>query len=409
MIPVLVGLGFFGLLAAIRLIAGFSAYRAIGKIWGIDLWEFPFLDTDTVLSAVRCANQGIDIYVANPCDPLARVFDYSPAWMALRIFPMTLGWLWPIGALVGIGFFGALWLMPGARTRGGAWLIALGVVSSASLFAVERANNDLVLFLLAAGAATLALRSGAIRYLGYALALLAGLLKYYPMTLMAIAARERPVKLLAVTAATLVVVALFVVVAQGDLARALHLIPTGGYFGDMFGSITVGGALAERGMIPSEARGVVRWGMTGVAMIVALVWGLRGDLAERLEGLSRAERAFLMVGALLIVGCFFSAQNIGYRAVHLILTLPALLALRDRRMVVFALAILWSEGWRHLLRQIGKALGPQALDITTWASWLLRETFWWWLVTFLLAAIVAWLARSTAARALFGRRMTTAT
>ena len=35
----------------------------------------------------------------------------------------------------------------------------------------------------------------------------------------------------------------------------------------------------------------------------------------------------LLAGGLLMLSCFFTAQNIGYRAMHLVLTLPALTAL----------------------------------------------------------------------------------
>lgn len=401
-LPVLVGLGFFALLGLIRLVAGLRVYRAIGKALGIDLWEFPFLDTDTVLSAVRCIRQGVDVYVANPCDPLARVFDYSPAWMVLRVFPMTIGWLWPIGVLVDLGLVAALLMMPGARTKGGAWLIALSVISSAALFAVERGNNDLVLFLLAAGAATLAVRSGAARFVGYALAFVAGLLKYYPMVVMAIAARERPAKLAVVTGISVLALAVFLALCWDDLTRALALIPTGDYFGDMFGSVTVAGGLADRGLLSPALAGALRWIMTVIALGVALVWALRPGLADQLATLDRRERAFLMVGALLIIGCFFSAQNIGYRAIHLILTLPALLVIR-RRAAVIALVLLWGEGWRHLLRVIGKALGPDGLAVTTWIGWTVREGLWWWLVTMLLACVFAWLWRSEAATAIRAR------
>ena len=53
-----------------------------------------------------------------------------------------------------------------------------------------------------------------------------------------------------------------------------------------------------------------------------------------------------------------------------------------------------------MLRVIGKALGPDALTVTTWIGFIVREALWWWLVTLLLACVVAWLWRSEAATAI---------
>ena len=63
-------------------------------------------------------------------------------------------------------------------------------------------------------------------------------------------------------------------------------------------------------------------------MITAAWWSGRPGLRHAIAGLGEGERAFLLAGALLVLGCFVAAQNIGYRAVHLLLVLPPLLALR---------------------------------------------------------------------------------
>ena len=244
LIPAIAGAVLFVVFVALSRIAP-HAYRTILKIWGIKPWPFPFLDTDTVLSAVRCLRDGIDVYVANPCDPLARVFDYSPLWMALSLLPIGLAALPWIGLAVDAAFLAALALLPAGRRWGDTALIAAGVCSTAVLFAVERGNNDLILFVLAALAATAALASPLLRLLGYAAALLAGLLKYYPMLLMALAVRERPGRLSAIAAAALLLLGLFVLLSWHDLVRALALVPTGSYFEDMFGAITVGGGLSR--------------------------------------------------------------------------------------------------------------------------------------------------------------------
>jgi hypothetical protein len=379
------------------------AYRAIIIAWGIEPFFFPFLDTDTVLSAVRCLREGVDVYVTNPCDFLKRQYDYSPAWMALTVFPMTLAWLPPIGLAVDLAFLASLLLLPAGRRWRDTAVIALGVISSASLFAVERGNNDLVLFVLAAGAAVLVCRSAGLRLVGYGLALLAGLLKYYPLALMAIAARERPLRLVVIAAASIAIVALFCILTWHDLSRALAIIPRGSAFGNMFGSITVGAGLASRRWSSDTAQ-AIRFAMSAAALAGGVILGLQPRAWPSLSRLSEQERSFLMVGALLILGCFFSAQNIGYRAVHLILVLPGLTALSapgGRRLfrgaALAALALLWAEIWRNGAIRLGLHFSHHTYKIITYAAWGVRETLWWWLVTVLIAVVTTVLANSQAA------------
>ena len=392
----------FLLMAVLHLSGHAGAYEHVIRLWGVAPFRFPFLDTDTVLSAVRCRRLGVDVYVTNPCDALGRVYDYSPLWMGLAIFPMTIAWLPPIGLAIDMAFLFSLLLLPAGRGRAEMSLITLGVLSSGAVFALERGNNDLVLFELAAATATLACRSQGFRLIGYSAALLAGLLKYYPMMLLVVAVRERPLRLLMIALASALVLALFMALCWHDLTRALRLIPTGSYFADMFGSVTFAGGLGTLlGLSPSA----VAW-LRATMSLAALAIGIRMSLQPRIVASIRAlgeeERAFLLVGALLLLGCFFTAQNIGYRVIHIILVLPALTALGwagrhrlFRATAIVAVALLWSEAWRG-----GRVMGAAWLSQHTKSqilalTWLTREAMWWWLVTVLIAGTAVCLRDST--------------
>jgi hypothetical protein len=399
----------FLLMAALHGCGLIGVYRHVLKIWGVAPFRFPFLDTDTVLSAVRCLRRGIDIYVSNPCDVLGRVYDYSPLWMGLAIFPMTTAWLPPIGLAVDGAFLCSLLLLPAGRGRIEVSLITLGVVSSGVAFALERGNNDLVLFELAAAAATLACRSRPVRLIGYAAAFLAGLLKYYPMMLMAIAVRERPLRLFRIALVSAAGLGLFVALCGHDLARALRSIPTGSYFGDMFGSVTFAGGLGTMLDLPQWTVGTLRAAMSLAALTIGVRLSLRPNLVAAIRSLSEEERTFFLVGALLVLGCFFTAQNIGYRVIHLVLILPALTALGwsgrrrlFRMAAVVALALLWSEAWRA--GRVGGAawLSRQSRELILGLTWLVREAMWWWLVTVLIAGTIVCLRDSTSGSWLIG-------
>lgn len=395
----------FGLMTILYVTGERPLYDAILERWGIQPFDFAFLDTDTVMSAVRCLRQGVDVFVVNPCDVLGRVYDYSPLWLLLAKLPVTDAWTMPAGFVVDAAFLLSLWLLPVARGRAECGLLLLGLLSPGVVFAVERGNNDLVLFVLAVIAATLVCRTPRLRLVGYAAALLAGLLKYYPMLLMILAFRERPGRFWAVTAASVVVALLFLAVMGHDLMRALRLIPVGPWFSDMFGSSTAAGGLAALFGWPAFVRHGVQAAMTLTAVACGLWIGMAPRIAAALDRLTEAERMFLLAGSALILACFFTAQNIGYRVTHLVLVLPALTALwrLDRHFVWplatgAAVALLWSQGWGYVPRE-------------TWTSaaaglgiWLLRETLWWGLVTLLIALTVSLSARSTMGRIMLRHR-----
>ncbi len=401
----------FALVAALWCAGVTGLYYGIIGGWGIVAHISPFLDTDTVLSAVRCRQMGVDVYVTNPCDQLHRVYDYSPLWLVIARVPGLGNWLTPIGVGCDLLFLVSLLCLPPGRTRGDALLVAAGVISAAAMFALERGNNDLIIFTLAVLAAELSCRSRGVRLIGYGAALLAGLLKYYPMTVLALATRERPARLFAIAAAAATAVAVFVAIMGHDLARALALIPTVAWIGDGFGSsVSAGGIYTVVATADAPGRLVLQTAMTLAALGIAVWRGTRPALAADLASLSERERAFLLAGAMLMVGCFFTAQNIGYRAIHLILILPALTALRQsapaNRQYSWTLAatllLLWAEEWRQMIRRLSEHLPADIGFGLQIGTWLFREALWWWTITAIAGFAVSLLVRSEAGEAMLG-------
>lgn len=112
----------------------------------------------------------------------------------------------------------------------------------------------------------------------------------------------------------------------------------------------------------------------------------------------------LLAGGLLIVSCYFSANNVGYRAIFLVLTLPALTALvrvgAGWPLIVTAGAaptLLWAQGWRNWVREL---IPGRPVDVGTWVT---REVLWWWMITILIALVVSLMRHSEMGRRVFDR------
>lgn len=216
-------------------------YESILKAYGIVPFRFPFLDIGGALAGWECARQGIDIMVYNPCDLIGRGYNYSPIWVAFARIPLNVADRPLVGWSLGILFIASLSLLPAPKHWGELVLVLAATLSTMVAFALERANPDLFLFLMVLSAGFLAQARLAPRLFGYGVALLAGLIKYYPIMALIVVFRER--------ISVFVAVALTIVAALGrfwwgyhdDILRGLPTIPTGAYNTDLFAAENLGG------------------------------------------------------------------------------------------------------------------------------------------------------------------------
>ena len=131
-------------------------------------------------------------------------------------------------------------------------------------------------------------------------------------------------------------------------------------------------------------------------LLMALRLARGGALRAGLREIPDRAYQFLLIGGLLVTGCFFAGQSIGYRGVFLLLILPGMLALYHARSGladrVYALTIgamlcvLWELTVRHVVADIfGGSYYPVEGSAAVYVVWLVQELAWWWLVTVLLA------------------------
>lgn len=395
-IPALAAAAVFLFFATLYLTDRRAVATGIMNALGIDPWAFPFLDADGFVSAARCLREGVDVIADNPCDPLRRPFNYSPLWLTMAVLPVTPQWLLPVGLVMAVACIASFLLLPAGRTPAATAIITLGAISPPVIFVIERANTDIAVFVLAVAAAAMGSWSPAWRLAGYGAALLAGLLKYYPITMMAMATRERPLRFFIVFVASVAVVGAFWLTVGDDIRRTWQLIPDGGWTNNMMGSRTLPGGLAYEYHWPDGRAETLHLTLIVAAVLAGVGLAWVPAMPAALDRLTEAERLALLAGALLIITCFFGARNVGYRLMFLLLTLPALTALwRLRAHWLFSvttftvLLLIWSQAWRaYWMRQLFPGR-PAFITV-----WVIRETLWWWTITVLIGIVVALIARS---------------
>jgi hypothetical protein len=381
-VPVLVLFAVLLVLAAIYASGNVALYRSILLAAGMHPYWWPFLDTDTVLSAARCLHNGIDAYKVNPCDPLWRPYDYSPLFMGLAWFPVTTAWIMPVGVLLCFVFLGALLLLPLPRDKGGIALMTLACTSTIVLFGLERGNNELIIFALSALGAWGIARN---RTWGYGALIMAGLLKYFPLLAMATALRETPKRLFALAAVSIVLVGSLTAVTWHSLIESLANYPELSPFNETFGAKNAAQGLARMLGMDHASRMTLQAVMTAIAALLALRLGRAPRTGEVLSQLDQKQQVFLLTGSLLMIGCFFASRNIDYRGIHLLLALPGLIALRGAGMPGWLRSAPWlviALLWGNFLLMVTDVF-PGKLDQII--GWLVRELVWWWVIVVLTA------------------------
>jgi hypothetical protein len=387
------------------------AYFTILRLFAFEPFRFPFLDIHAVLAAAQCKRAGIDVYLWNPCDVLGRVHVYSPLW--LRILPNFLDTSAATGVGLGLGllFIGSLALACRPTTRGEALLMALTALSPMTVYALERANNDVVVFLLIVSGCGLLRTRRPTRFIGYGLYVIAGLLKYYPLVLLAMLLRERRRE--AVLAAALIFLLLLLLVGRShtELGRALANIQQPSYFADSFAAVNLPCGAAAALALP--ARGAFAAALLAILVRLAVAWA--GRSVSRLDrdppDWSSFEADCLITGALLLIACFVVAQNVDYRGVYLLLVMPGLIKLRRARpqpevrrffshTISAVLFVSWEESLRRIVRTTAAAIPSEGLRLGgEILFWLSREVVWWWLIAALAAMAFCYLRQLPLARA----------
>jgi hypothetical protein len=373
----------------------------------IDLWRpraglHPFYDSD-IGAQISCWQRGVDVYAADPCDMLGRPFGYSPFWLRLWFLPSSLKYTSILGISQAIIFLLSLAVLPPARDAKAGIVMLLALLSPATIFGVERSNPDLFMFVLAVVTVLSLEWSLPFRIGGYAAALLGGSLKFYPVVLLLLLARERVRVFMALAAIGLIAIAAFVIGFHHEFARMLPNLPRPGAFEYSLGATQFGNGIALLTASPVLAP-CLSLCLTAACLTYAIRLARHPGFSAACNTLTAREAGCLLVGADLMVGCFFAGISAGYRSIHLLFALPALLALSQRASArnlrllfslaaISVLAVMWIRIPMSLLGPEHPAGFPYSYPAYL-LFWCLRELLWWFVVTILSAYLVHFVIHS---------------
>ena len=383
----------------------FAASPTLKRKLGLNQFDLWFADSYAVLAASDAHRTGLDPTTTNPLDLLHRPHSYTDWWYALGPLGLTRDHNFLVGASWVVAFLAVTWLTLRPTTLRATFLFAALALSPPVLLAVNRANNDLVIFTLL-GLAVLVLhprRTGS--WLpALALIALATGLKFYPVVAAIVFFLLRPTRLLLLSSLTSAAVLVLVLLdIWPTLGRGQFALPPTPY---TFGAPTLFRDLGYQGG-GTLLLAVIIIGTTGFILTRARLTTGLADPPHAPDSLSVAgskdflARALFLLGATTLLACFLAGVSYGYRWIFALWLAPWLhltsfdhsLTPARRRLALVSGGLLLVLSWADGLFCLGTNLliGPlPAAQLKAWQhTWRLVTQPLAWIFFGLLAGWIA--------------------
>ena len=402
---------------------GGDLYERVLLTVSIRPFPLPFADWEYQPAAAECWQKGVNVYIAAPCSVTEpnNPMTYSPIWLRLTFISPAAFWVNACGLGMALLYLACVAGFTPPASWWQLWVLTLTTVSSASILAIERGNVDVMIFLMIVlGVA--GLRGGTLaRTLGYALFVLAGLLKFYPIVLVAVAVRERFLFLVGIVLSTAAVLAWFLLTYADEIRMALANVGgSGKYFTNFIGAKILPFGLVEVACKAAHACGpglampLVSYSiLAGLLLATAgAAWYLarKGGMQAAFRNPADFDFLLLVASSVAVCGCFFTGNSLLYRGILLVLTLPGLFRLAAtlpdasaRWMVRVACTlcpiVCWVIGIQTLTN-----LFTTSGSVVRGLHWLLNELAWWWIIATLTGVIVGFALNAPSLAGLLSNR-----
>ncbi len=362
-----------GLSAARLLVLAILALYALGALIlgpskvGFPGGPEPFVDLTDMTNAWQCAREGVNMFVANSCDPGQR-FDSPPIWLWLRFLGLGPGDTNVLGVLIATVFIAAaLSVLPrGARAIDA---VAYGVVlcSPAAMLGIAHGNVDIVVFSVLVAALLLFRGRGLGGVLGHGLLLLAAMLKLFPIFAAGVLLRQQRRRALLGFGGVALAFIAYALAIRSDIHVIQHRV---GQLNDISFGIFIFVDWLARGASGALGNHSYRdWanGITVLIVVMAVVaFGRRrAQLSSPATEDGRRRLDLFVAGAGVYIATYYYIRNFDYRLAFLLLAVPQLLdwtRARSKLAIVTLGALVGTVWLDYLLTQTVPGLGR----VTRW-------------------------------------------
>ena len=368
----------------------FLGYEQTWILWNVSPEKPPFLDFRLIPGSAESFVHGFEPSIENPYDPHTRVFNYPAFWRLFFYTGITQDDTIWIGILMIVMFFVSAFLFPETLSLPGALGMLLVLFSPASMLLYERANADLIAFVVCV-MSVLALRRSA----GLAALLIAfgSIVKMFPFFGISIFLKESKKKFLFLSAGCLLVLILYMAATWESVVASWTLTERGkqaSYGTNVFviGYQPAIHSVLSQWLAPDIIDLLLQYMPVATAFILLVGAALLAFRNNRQpEAIGGSNLAAFRMGASIYIGTFFLGNNWDYRLAFLVLVVPKLVEwmyseIKLVRIIARSnMAFILLSCWHFLLLRISsESIFNSAADsMNFWI--ILDEVFNWLLFT----------------------------
>ncbi|RKZ61204.1 MAG: hypothetical protein DRR16_15725 [Candidatus Parabeggiatoa sp. nov. 3] len=297
---------------------------------GVPSMSPSFADLRDITSALECYRQGFDPLIHNPCDPWNRPMNYPRLWLGLSSLGLDQSHTFILGILQAILFYACIFIIIIKRLSVSEGLFyGLILCSPAVMLAVERGNNDLMIFVFLSLSVFLMQKR---RILPYFFILMASILKLYPIVSIMSALREDKKRAIIIMLMVGTLFMIYMIYTWQDVILIGTTVPRSA-------NLSYGSRVLFDGLNPIfqsiSGLGIPEHFRTLFSFMAVLFVLVASYLATRLAFIQTHTQNKLIttqyidsfrIGSIIYIGTFIIGNNWDYRLIFLILTLPQLFA-----------------------------------------------------------------------------------
>ena len=275
-----------------------------------------FADMRVITAGSECIRLGYDVLIDNPCDPWNRPMNYPPIWSILASWGLDQSHTKMIGIVCALLFFTSIFLIIKRLNYFEALLYGSIICSPSIMLAVERGNNDLIVFvILSLSLLIMEVEYFNLSFLSLGIILFASILKLYPIfTILSFLKEKKRVfiffSLFVMTFFGVYIIANFerIKLVSAATPRAIRFSYGGKIIFDLF------------------FRNLNKYPLFLLALLsIVLISFLLVKKRNSLNNLNIERIDSFRMGASIYMGTFFIGNNWDYRLIFLIFTIPQIL------------------------------------------------------------------------------------
>src|SRR4028119_2314099 len=293
-----------------------------------------FADLRVLTSGAECIRLGYDVLIVNPCDPWQRPMNYPRIWSVPASWGLDQSHTVILGILFGLLFFSLVFVTIKRLNYIEALFYALILCSPSVMLAIERGNNDLIIFILLSLSLLIMKNKTAIwRYFSYIIIMFAGILKVYPFFALITALKEKKRNFTVIFLSIFIAFGSYVVTDLESIILVSKATPRAtkySYGGRViFDVIFTSFSSFYSSQIPPYFN-LIKFLL--FSLTIALFLLISYLLAKHTENLFQNNKLNInqieafRIGSSIYIGTFLIGNNWDYRLIFLLFTIPQILA-----------------------------------------------------------------------------------